>query len=1152
MNAASARVQRLCATLALLLAPLTALVAQQPEGSPPATGAAGPAQAPPAAAGDAPATSPASAVPTTPRTAEELLASTLPADIATASYYELVAWCLQLRLDDTGSRPDLQARLAAHFGVTLPTPSAPSVGKTVSITSARESAYRTDAASGEKYLELRGDVDLVVTDAAGGSRQEITAAAITFNQTRRTVSAVGAVTYTLTSGGQTDTFTGQSLAFDLDSSEAVFYDGATTRTVSRSGKQVPYTFRGSTITRLTNDTVIMQDGSITTSSGLDDPLLQLHAGTAWLLAPGEWAAGNALLMVGRVPVLWLPGFFWPGEEFVFNPNVGYEARRGSFLQTTTYLLGRKKSTDAPFSFLQLSSAGAGGYDLVPDGLFLRKVPGSSPAAATTDTLKLLLDLYSRLGIFAGVTGDFSSVGTFRAAVGFTQSVFPDPLASGSSTPFLPVAVPGYELGQTVPNTSTLLGMPVPFRYGIDGTVKAAGDLYSVNGSFQYYADPAFTSDFYSRSEAGILANLASSGSGSAPAAAGSTTVAPQANLSWDASGRLDFSRLLKSSVVQTLSFPTIGLHMGWQSHSPSSSTLTYVQQYDPGSSFYFPTSLTAPNITFSLAGELLRLPGASAPASTPAPTPSVTAPVSATQSTPDSSADPGKGVRFTFPPPPAAAPAEEVARVPLRAPTHLPDDQAATASGASTLSVTYQFQPRATLDHTFDSADWTTPQAVDFGIKYRTLETGGTTAVTGAASLWDRTLDLSLAVAADALWRGRFDPSAAEAGSADWQTLVLRDLQQDRLNLRTNLLASVRPLQAIPSLASSTLQYRLGVKVYQLAWDPVSGTVSPLFVTPALAWDTTTIAEHSLAASLAYTQSWTSDSLALTAQLPPLTPVVGATSSLSVGPVKARVQAGFSDPATGLVWQPLVAGVGADFGSGFTAGEEIQYDIGGGTLQRSTSTVGWGPFSGSFVALWMLPVDGLGSPVPGGVLGLYPSSVKFGYESVSNPQWYWLDRVKADLNLKTHWSLNLQKYTDNLFDFTFGLTFNVYKALDLTMSSYSTNSRTYRYIPGWAEAVGEVWVNPFADLLDSFNFFNLAARQRSAFKIRTLSISAAQHFPDWDLSVTYLGAPQLRTDPTDGRQKYMWTPSFAVQVQWNAVPEVKSTVKDDHNGVTLR
>ena len=54
--------------------------------------------------------------------------------------------------------------------------------------------------------------------------------------------------------------------------------------------------------------------------------------------------------------------------------------------------------------------------------------------------------------------------------------------------------------------------------------------------------------------------------------------------------------------------------MSWQSFTPDPSTLSVVQQADPGSSFYFPTSITAPIINISVAGDLLRLPSAAAPA----------------------------------------------------------------------------------------------------------------------------------------------------------------------------------------------------------------------------------------------------------------------------------------------------------------------------------------------------------------------------------------------------------------------------------------------------------------------------------------------------------------------------------------------------------
>ena len=55
-----------------------------------------------------------------PRTAEDLVSSSLAQDIATASYYELEAWCQELGIEESGSRRDLQDRLARHFKVTLP------------------------------------------------------------------------------------------------------------------------------------------------------------------------------------------------------------------------------------------------------------------------------------------------------------------------------------------------------------------------------------------------------------------------------------------------------------------------------------------------------------------------------------------------------------------------------------------------------------------------------------------------------------------------------------------------------------------------------------------------------------------------------------------------------------------------------------------------------------------------------------------------------------------------------------------------------------------------------------------------------------------------------------------------------------------------
>ena len=181
--------------------------------------------------------------------------------------------------------------------------------------SARQSRYYTLGDSKEKYAQLDGDVVVEVSDTAAGTLQVVKAASITFNQTRRTITAQGGVSYALTRGGQTDTFTGDSLSFNIDTSEAVFYNGSTKRTIKQNGSDVPYTFKGDTMTRRADDVVILSQGSLTSSDVATDPYYQVHAQSIWLLAPGEWAIQNALLMIGRVPMLYIPAFFWPGDDF---------------------------------------------------------------------------------------------------------------------------------------------------------------------------------------------------------------------------------------------------------------------------------------------------------------------------------------------------------------------------------------------------------------------------------------------------------------------------------------------------------------------------------------------------------------------------------------------------------------------------------------------------------------------------------------------------------------------------------------------------------------------------------------------------------------------------------------------------------------------
>jgi hypothetical protein len=1070
------------------------------------------------------------------------VSQTLGEDIASASYYELVTWCRNLGLDDSGSRKDLQNRLADHYKVKLPL-EAIRGKRVVTVKSARESTYYTLPDVNEKYVVLRGGVDIEVQDEEKGSVQEIKAESVTYNQTRHTISAEGDVSYTISKGKELQNYTGTRFSFDLDSSEGVFYDGSTTKEVTQTGQKLTYYFEGTTISRLSNNTVIMQDGSFTTSQPVD-PFWHVRASYVWILAPSEWAVASAVLMVGRVPLLYLPAFFWPGDELFFNPNPGYDNRTGAFVQTTTYLLGRKTKQDNPFSFLQISDTGETAYKEELRGLFLRKIPGESPPPYNGQNLKLLLDLYSRLGAFVAMTGDFPPLASFRAGLGFSRSIFLDQTGV-YYTPYY------FQNGDVYWNTSSFFGLLLPFRFGIDGSIQTSGDPYSLSWKFAYYSDPTFVADFYTRSEGLNFSAVLQPTTNPVQTAA----TAQQPNLSWDYVSKLDLTKIVKSPYIQSISFPTLNMNMTWQSKDvPGASDQTSALYSDPGHTFYYPSSFTFPNVAFSVSGQILKLGGAGAAPSSaqpqasaastsqPSPQQQGNPPASSPPGKPSASGaaqnqapsgqevkDPGKGIRTPLFQKPQAPQPQKPGVTFYHEPALWADANPAATGPGSTLDVTYQLQPRATLQSQFDNTYWTGPQAIDYSIQYQTIDTGGSGQLTAAASLWDRLADVSTTFALDGEYRQHFNPDQNQLNStglagqpATWQSLLQSDLYQDRLTLQGILQTTLRPLLGVPSLTGSTMSYRLGVKMYQISYTGISPTPT----TTGPAWTPDAISDNSLASTLLYQSGSFTNTLGLTLQVLPQSSLYTALEQAGTPDISGKIQAQGSTPLTPTALQPFVLTSVLDVGSNVELSQAFQYLPDLSVVQTATSQAKLWWLTGSYVAQQL---NG----------SLAPATLNLGLNTGSNPRWFWKDRVKVDASVQSSYNINLQTPTINELDFTFNLNFSIYKFLDLTFSSVSYNNQTYLYFAPYN-------LDPISDLLKSFNFFNVQDRYTSNFKIRSVSVKLVHHLRDWDISLQYSGSPQLNTT-TNAIQ---WTPTFTLQVKWLAVPFLQSTVQGDYTGIT--
>nr|MQY76481.1 hypothetical protein [Spirochaeta sp.] len=354
------------------------------------------------------------------RSSSSLLQETLPRDIETASYYELVAWCRKLELDDSGNRKTLQDRLFTYFQVEPSREEAEAETseeeRSLEIKSAGESEYFTIEEIDEDYIMLRGGVEVELRDKNVIHR--IKAEKIILNQSADIITAEGGVEYILEREDSTEVFRGESLTFDIVSWEGVFFQGGTEAEREFKGEKTLFHFRGETISRLENDTIVLERGIITSCDLEKDPHYQIKAKKIWVLAPGEWAIQNAVLYIGRLPILYFPFFFHPGDEFFFHPAIGYRDREGNFLQTTTYLIGKKERKESPFSFLSLTQEDDEEYARKIEGLFLRKQKSEAKSQENENWfLKVMLDIYSRLGAMAGLQGDFSPYLTFKGGVG---------------------------------------------------------------------------------------------------------------------------------------------------------------------------------------------------------------------------------------------------------------------------------------------------------------------------------------------------------------------------------------------------------------------------------------------------------------------------------------------------------------------------------------------------------------------------------------------------------------------------------------------------------------------------------------------------------------------------------------------------------------
>ncbi len=199
---------------------------------------------------------------------------------------------------------------------------------------------------------------------------------------------------------------GSIVTFDW-SDETLTISGATTKSERENSEneEVSIYTSGSLITyQGTEGGIFYHDGQIGTRA--ENPLSSIRAERLSFLPGGDLMVHDAALYLGRVPVFWTPFFFFPGNQMVGNPAIGFTSDRGMFVSTTWELYGtypKLEEGDQSSITKLLSSPDSG-----------NKVPGKilyttdeelsavqSWAKKSDSYLTFFFDAYERAGLHAG-------------------------------------------------------------------------------------------------------------------------------------------------------------------------------------------------------------------------------------------------------------------------------------------------------------------------------------------------------------------------------------------------------------------------------------------------------------------------------------------------------------------------------------------------------------------------------------------------------------------------------------------------------------------------------------------------------------------------------------------------------------------------------
>lgn len=1055
----------------------------------------------------------------------------------------------------------------------------------IKIESAQNTEYKKDKAAGTEEIVLNGNV--VISVSKGSSNTKISADRVTFNRASDMLYASGNVVLEQTgssAGGQT--ITAESLLFNTSTLEGIFDDGRAVQTQSDainlpSGSKL--IVHSNIFGRSSSNTIAFKNAELTFCDD-EDPHWKIWASRIWLLPGGEFAFFNAVLFVGHVPLLYLPAFYYPKDELVFNPSFGYDDRKGYFFQTTTYLSGRKPLdtsssgsddddiTKGLFNFMKASSL----KEQVREGLVLHNLDADYKGS-TSDYVKLMADYYTNLGFYAGIEGIWKPSGVISSldgslALGFSNTVFP---SRGVYT--------DYHDDKTWSDKSNFLGMELPFRYGGKLNVSFAKP-FSLSVSLPFYSDPYFADDFGDRSE--YIDWLGFIMGGDEDEESSSSSVS---SFTWQVSGSYSFTvpQFLKpyistvslSSFASSIAFSSRNRSSnssedeGWASADPEWKSAT------PERAFFYPSKITPFKISGTISGTLISYPESvekksvttpSFPAKLDVPDEFLTEeekkkkaeafakkeeqPAESKAGVKDESAEKKEDA--------GSASSSETEDKTWLSESDLPSLSPAVSTAASSFNgleykLTYSVAPQYASEITYDSSSLYKPEDFKWTDIYSSYyQVKAPVNLTSKLSYRSSFASMSNTLS--------FNPVYQEHPNLDGYTesqtanVKKSDYSARKLDLSNTNYVSFKPFIYSPTWKNSSIDWNTSIKVIQTEF--TGDVADPRWeYNVAKLWDSDDVTTHTLSATIAATENDYSQSLTLSTKLPPQTDYYHGTLKFTFPIASLSFSTGIQQKSkddTSFEKLPFQQSAKLNlFSNKLTFTQSFNYKLEEDYADSFRVTASYSGFQLSYNMSYSYGYDFTDAGwQQKSEKEFQPFNLSLTYSNSGTAYYFWKNRISFTPSVSTNVVYDCIRPTNSYFRFAPSFTFKINDFLDITFSSETTNSVIFRYFQSWT-SYGDVIpgeTNPFVDLFNSVKFWGngyfydpeQTARKSSGFKVKNFKITVSHSLHDWDLKATLSFKP--RTVSENGKSFYDYHPYFSLGVTWRPLASMRTEIVDEY------